>query len=140
MSLLTELSDDRKYVLSVQQTDQPSDQQLDAAATAILRKVIAPTFRKMHYDGNFRTEKVLRIQVDFREEKSYTITPVPSWNFSHRGVEYSKKCNYLYMENFPKEDLWYHVADMALSEEWEMDSSWEQITNHVIIFILNLKD
>lgn len=140
MSLLTELSEDRRYVLGVQKTDNPSNQQVEDAATAILRKVIAPTFRKMHYDGNRQTEKVLRIVVDFSEEKSYTIKPEPSWNFSHRGVEYSKKCNYLYTDNFSRNALWTKVAIIACRREWEIKANFEQIHQNILILSLNLED
>lgn len=140
MSLLTELSEDRRYILKVKETGKNSDQQLDDAAIAILRKVIAPTFRQMHYGGSYRTEKCLEILVDFSKEKSFTITPKPSWNFSHRGVDYSKKCNYSYTEDLPKRALWMRVALMASKEEWRINVNFERIDNQQLNFTLNLED
>jgi len=141
MSLTTELSEDRRYVLNVKKTDDPSEKELEDAAVAILRKVIAPTFRQMHYDGSYRTEKHLEILVDFSEEKSFTITPKPAWNFSHRGVDYSKKCYYhQHVELFPKGKLWTKISLMGHKPEWEMGANYALMHEHQLIFYVNLED
>ena len=140
MSLKRELSADRRYVLTAQGASNPNSLSLQDAAVAILRKVIAPTFRMMHYGGDRRTEQEMRIVVDFSRERSYSIRPEPSWNFSHRGVEYTKLCNYSYADQLPRKELWEQVLQLAPTEEWEISAKYATDKDSTIIFSLWLED
>lgn len=136
MSLKKELSENQKYYKALQKS---CEVDLTQAALAILRQVIAPMFRQMHYGGYQKSEKLM-VTVFYNKETAFTIMPSPQWNFSHRGVDYRKKYPYGFLVNASCQKLWEKVAELAQEPEWELQSKFNEGQGKTVDFILNLAD
>ena len=105
MSLQTELAEDRRYISEIMCEDHVP-RTLREAAIDILRTIIAPTFRAMHYASFYRTLASSR------------------WDFS--SLSANKQFNffkaYPYPADFDKFQLWQEVQKVAREDEWQIDS------------------
>lgn len=137
MSLKSELSADRRYAdVLLGGNHAPLDER--AAAIDILRTVIAPFFRTIHYDYSHRRETSLEFAINFTQKTTYTITPSPAWKYSHSDIADRIQLvqTHYYNCSFDKSTLWEEVRKVAREEEWQLDS--DPIDYHENILRLRL--
>ncbi len=136
MSLRYELSADWHYVNTYWKRGGFQNQTLQEAAVDILRRVIAPTFRTIHYESRYRKEEVLTLKVDVKGQLSYTVNPYPDWDYAHTGASPEIQTflrTYHYTAEFPKEELWRKVIDIATEEEWQIEGEMNARQKEVIL-------
>ncbi len=123
MSLQTELAEDRRYISEIMCEDHVP-RTLREAAIDILRTIIAPTFRAMHYEPQYRQAVSLGFAIDFSKASFYRTLASSRWDFS--SLSANKQFNffkaYPYPADFDKFQLWQEVQKVAREDEWQIDS------------------
>lgn len=136
MSLRYELSADWHYVNHYWKRGGFQTQTLQEAAVDILRKVIAPTFRTIHYETCYRQEECLTLVIDVKGKLSYTVKPHPDWDYARTGAPTEIQAflrTYHYTTIFPKEELWEKVIEIGAEEEWQIEGEMKAEQNQVIL-------
>lgn len=141
MSLRYELSADWHYVNDYWKRGGFANQTLRESAVDILRRVIAPAFRTIHYEGRCRQEENLMLKIDIKGKTSYVVHPSPDWDYAHTGASKDIQTflrTYHYTTSFPKAELWQKVIEVGTEEEWQIDGKLNLEENQVILS-LNLR-
>ena len=123
MSLKSELSADRQYAdVLLGGHHAPPDER--TAAIDILRTVIAPFFRNIHYTYSHRRETSLELTINFNQDSTYDITPSPAWKYSHSDLADKMQLvqTHAYPCSFNRSTLWEEVRKVAREDEWQIDS------------------
>lgn len=136
MSLRYELAEDRKYVSTYWKRGGFENQTLREEAVDILRRVIAPTFRALHYEGRYRQAESLTLEIKIKGKTSYTVNPSPDWDYAHTGASPEIQDflrTYHYASSFSKWELWEKVITVGSEEEWQIQGEIDVKKEQVIL-------
>lgn len=139
MSLKHELSADRRYAEAILNGNHTPCNERDAAID-ILRTVIAPFFRAIHYDYTYRRATSLELAINFSQKSTYTVTPSPAWKFSHSDIADRIQLVQTHYYNcaFDRSTLWEEVKKVGKEEEWQIDSDPIDYDNSILRLKLDL--